>query len=185
MLIPLGFWAAAGAGGGAAAGAYELIATGIGTGSSNQIIFSSLPAGYKHLQLRMVVGSTLGYEQGSSMAIQFNGDTSGNYTFHQMAGNGSGVNASAGTGQDGAYFGYISIPNNPVSVAVIDILDAFSTVKNKTVRNFNGYAWTSQNISLRSNLWSNTAALTQIRVFEANSNNLSTRSRVSLYGIKG
>ena len=170
---------------GAAAGSYELIATAFGSGSSATVTFASIPAGYKHLQMRMMVNTTLTYEQGSSMQIRFNGDAGANYTFHQLAGNGSGVNASSGLANNGARISYLSVPNNAITGMVVDILDAFSTTKNTTVRALNGYAWTSQNISLRSCLWINTAAITSISVVEENASNWSTRSRFSLYGIKG
>jgi hypothetical protein len=184
-MIPLGILAVAGASAGASP-AYELISTAYGTGSSSTLTFSSIPSTYKHLQLRMVVNTTLGYEQGGSVFLQFNGDTAGaNYTFHQLAGNGSGVTSTAGTSQGAVAYSYLSIPNNAISASVIDILDYASTAKNKTIRNSNGYAWTSQNISLRSNLWINTAAISSIRIFEGAAANWSTRARFSLYGIAG
>lgn len=180
MLIPIGFF------GGGAAGAYELISTAYGTGSSSTVTFSSISTTtYKHLQLRIVLGSTLTYEQGSSAEIRFNSDTTANKSFHQMAGNGSGVNASASVNQNAIYFSYLSVPNNPITVAVVDITDAFSTQKNKTIRLFNGYAWTSKNVSMRSSLFQSTAAISSISVIEQNANAWSNRTRFSLYGIKG
>jgi len=187
LLETFGFGSVRGyrANGGAAGGAYELIATSAGTGSSSTVTFSSIPAGYKHLQLRITVGVNLAYDQAGTVAIRFNGDAGANYAFHQMAGNGSGVTSTAGTSLNNASFGYLSIASNVITTGVVDILDAFSTTKNKTLRILNGYAYTSNNISLRSGLWLNTAAITSVSVVEPDARFWSTRSRFSLYGIKG
>ena len=181
----IGFWATAGASSGGGA-AYELIATAFGSGSSATVTFASIPAGYKHLQLRMVLGTTAAFTQGSTVFIRMNGITTANKTFHQMAGNGSAVNASSGVNQDEISIGYLMENGNATSVAIVDILDAFSTTKNKTFRMLNGYAGASGNlISLRSGLWPNTGAVTTIAIIEPNAYNWATRARFSLYGIKG
>lgn len=168
-----------------AVGAYELIATAAGTGSSSTITFASIPAGYKHLQIRMTVGTTLTYEQGSSFGIRFNADSAANYAGHSMNGNGSSIGTGSNVSGNAIDVGYLSIPNNPISASIIDIVDAFSTTKNKTVRVLTGYKWTSNLIALRSGHWRNTATVTSVSIVELNASLWSTRSRFSLYGIKG
>jgi cytochrome P450 len=66
---------------------------------------------------------------------------------------------------------------------VVDILDSYSTTKNKTIRAFYGKATASNRIALSSGFWNNTAALTQVRFSAIGS--FVTGSRFSLYGIKG
>lgn len=164
---------------------YELIATSAGTGASSTVTFSSIPAGYKHLQIRMTLGTTLTYEQGSSFYIRFNGDAGANYAGHSLTGNGSAVGSGSNVSSTGIDGAYLSIPSNVISGTVVDILNAFSTTNNKTVRIFTGYSWTSYVIALRSGHWRNTAAVTSVSVVEPNAYFWSSRSRFSLYGIKG
>lgn len=172
--------------GGSAAPAYELIATAAGNGSSDTVAFASIPAGYKHLQMRMILGTTAAFDQGSSAIIRINGNTTANKTFHQIAGNGSQVNASSGSALNDITFPYIMVNGNAVSPAIVDIVDAFSTTNNKTLRTLTGYAGTFGNqITFRSSLWPNTTAITSISIIEGSAYIWATRARFSLYGIKG
>jgi hypothetical protein len=186
MPIPLGFWATAGAS--AASGpSFELISTSYGTGSSGTLTFSSIPATYKHLQLRVAPAHTLGYDQRSNLGLRFNGDTASSYMRHYMIGNGTGVTASGLASTTSAVLlEYSSGPTMGASPMIIDITDPFTSGKNKTVRITNGMTETgSGQIFLMSGLWINTAVTSSITIFEPNANNWSTKARFSLYGIKG
>jgi hypothetical protein len=195
----LGIIDSGGAGGGG--GAYESIATAVGTGSSGTVTFSSIPSTYKHLQIRMMAKSS--YTGGSEplywqAVVRPNGDSSSsNYTFHQLRGNGSAASA-AGSGS-GAYDGVyvVAAANSNYSgysdiygVAIIDIEDYASTTKNKTVRAISGV---NNNLSttgsgaviLNSSVWLNTSAITSLTIFEGGAYNWLSGSVFSLYGIKG
>lgn len=177
MPFSLGFWAAAGAGGGAAAGAYELISTTLGT---SPLTFSSIPSTYKHLQLRIVQRSS-----GSTQFIRFNGDTGSNYVRHELRGNGTNVTSSASTAQTYIAPGFVvnsgGTPSGAHSAFIIDILDYASTTNNKTVRMFGGGLDDADKyIALNSGLWLSTAAINSIGLTYATST-----SRFSLYGVKG
>jgi hypothetical protein len=181
MLIPLGILASSGG----AAGSYELITTAYGTGSSGTISFTSIPAGYKHLQIRMVARST-GTSQ-NDLSIRFNNDTGANYSYHHMQGNGSNVIVGGNSSTSfGAYVGITSNSNNSAGIhegAVIDILDYASTSKYKTTRSLFGDQGINR-IGLIGGLWQSTSAITQADVI-ASSGNWTSTSRFSLYGIKG
>lgn len=185
MLIPLGFWAAS-AGGGAAAGSFDLLETQVLASSAASVTFSSLStyaADYQHLQIRMV--SRMSFSNAErSLVMRLNGDTASSYNNHGLFGNGSSVGSF--------YFAdtYISIGSfaaanaaaDAFGAGVIDVLDAFNSSKNTTVRSLAGTPTTPQ-ISLRSGLWRNTAALTSITLLDPTSN-LVTGSRFSIYGLR-
>lgn len=183
MPFGLGFFATAGAGG--AAGSFDLLETQVLGSNTASVTFSSLStySNYQHFQLRVTARMSFSDPE-RSLVLRFNADTASNYNNHGLFGNGS----SAGS----FYFAdtYISIGSFPAANAtanafgpgVIDILDPYETTKNKTVRSLAGTPTTPQ-ISLRSGLWRNTAAVSSITLLDPTSN-LVTGSRFSLYGIK-
>jgi len=165
---------------------FESIATATGTGSSNTITFSSIPSGFKHLQLR---GYTYGSGGGASNArITFNSDSSSNYAIHQLYGDGSSVTA---TGYSSQAFAHYSVYNssagsaNGIPVTIVDILDYGSTSKYKTIRVLSGYDNNgSGRIYVYSGLWMSTNAITSFDLKNADGENWSTDTRYALYGIK-
>jgi hypothetical protein len=172
---------------------YESIASANGTGASGIVTFSSIPATYKHLQLRCLLKDV--YTSGliDSIYLRFNGTTGSLYSFHDL--NGDGTTAARG-GQ--ASTNEIEIKStiidsnasfaNIMGVAVIDIIDYASTTKNKTLRSFSGIdantASTSFKIELCSGLWRSTAAINEITI-HTNIDRFTTTSVFALYGIKG
>lgn len=183
MSFGLGFWAAAGAGGGAGGAAYEQIATTILGSNSPDITFSSISSGYKHLQIRYTARTDLGT---GILRIRFNGSSSAVYTRHRMLGNAVNVSSSAGTGLTETWSPPITANTNTAgnfASGIIDILDYASTSKNKTVRSFGG-ATQIDFISLNSGLFADTTAISSINLFDSNGA-IVTGSRFSLYGIKG
>jgi hypothetical protein len=178
-LSALGIFSAAGAGGGVA-GTYELIETVILGTDQASITFSNLgtySSTYKHLQIRGAMKAT------SAVAafMRFNGDTGNNYSWHYLEGNGGNVVSGASTTTNGMVF--TNWPSSGASTLangiVCDILDPYSTTKNKTTRNLNG----RQYIQLYSGNWRSTDSVTSITVFAAS--DFTTGSRLSIYGLKG
>jgi hypothetical protein len=183
-LFPLGILSAAGAGG--VAGDYELINTQILGSNQPSITFSSLgtySSTYKHLQIRATVRTDrAGAADGG--IIRFNGDTGANYAHHILAGDGSSVNSFANTSQTQMVsLGGVgnTAAANAFSAAVVDILDAYSTTKNKTLRSLHGVT----SINLSSGVRLNTVSLTSIELGPQLGTNFLTGSRFSLYGIRG
>ena len=170
----------------APSGAYDSIATAVGTGSSGTITFTSIPSTYTHLQIRYLANSS----SGGFGKVTFNSDTSTNYYAHSLEGKGASVASSAFAGS--AYNSMLIAVNGISSTTsifnggIIDILDYTSTSKNKTIRTLQGYdANGSGFIELLSGSWSATpAAVTSVSI-ALSSGTFSTNSHFALYGIKG
>ena len=179
-------------------GAMDALATVTPSGSTGTVTFSNIPQTYTHLQLRIQARGTSaagGYY--TSVSTTLNGDTTaGNYYWHYLGGNGSGMLASAGSGYSNNSL--INIPNgtntaNVFAGGVIDILDYTSTNKYKTLRSLNGADLNNGSgfpnsgaIFLASMIWSSTAGVTSI-TFTADptySTNFAAGSSFALYGIK-
>ena len=56
----------------------------VGAGGSSSITFSSIPQGYKHLQIRAITRDTFAGGNGNNMGIYVNADTGSNYAVHYM-----------------------------------------------------------------------------------------------------
>jgi hypothetical protein len=170
----------------APSGAFDSIATASGTGSSGIINFTSIPATYTHLQVRIMCISSFS-DQPIMQVGNGSIDTGSNYARHSF--NGNGTNA-AGHGSSYTQFniygyrvgGSTSVP----TVGIVDILDYANTSKNKTFKILSGCDKNGTGeIDFNSGLWMNTAAITNIRIFSESGSNWSTTSHFALYGIKG
>jgi hypothetical protein len=187
-LFPLGILSAAG--GGVVASDYELIETQILGSAQASVTFSSLgiySSTYKHLQIRSTSRLTVTGSGVTVQTIRFNGDAGSNYSRHSLQGNGSSVSsgavANATAGLSGYNFneGEVGFSGN-----VCEILDAFSTTKNKTGRFLGGGAGASNRfIGLYSFAWYNTSAVSSIVIADSDGSNYAAGSRFSLYGIRG
>jgi hypothetical protein len=183
MLIPFGIFSAAGIG-----SDYELIESSILTSTAASISFSGLAAyadTYKHLQLRLMARSNGPFGE-DAVRVRLNGDSAANYSFHQLYGQGSSVISSAAINQTAADVFFIAASGaaaNAFGGGVADLLDAFSTTKNKTLRGLSGYS--SNIVLLRSSAWRNTASTTSLTLTPFDGSTFNVGSRFSLYGIKG
>jgi len=179
-----------GAGGGA--GAYESIASFTADGTAATYTFTSIPATYKHLQIRSIGRHAAAISGSTTTFLRFNSDTSGSYDYHFLRGDGSAVQAYgyANNSSTEIYNSliYNSSTASAYGAAIIDIHDYSSTTKNKTVRYFSGSdantASTSFQVVIGSSLWRNTAAISSIQIYTGGANFVSG-STFSLYGIKG
>ena len=191
MLIPFGILSAAGAGGAVVPSDYELISTTVLGSDAASVTFSSLgdySSTYKHLQIRGVQKTSQPNVWGGSF-LRINGDTGSSYRSHNLFGNGSTVSSN-----DGGAGTFITNPfvagstNSSVfSPVIYDILDAYSSTKNTTVRFFGGRLVGSgeDRVSLSSGLYNNTASVTSLSITGESSTNLLAGCRFSLYGSRG
>lgn len=169
-------------------GSYESIQTvTVGAGGASSVSFTSIPSTYKHLQIRGIARANANI---AGALIRFNGDTTSNYVFHELNGNGTAASASASTTQTSALGSYITPSTATASIFsgfVIDILDYSSTNKNKTIRTLSGYDNNGSGlVGLTSGLWYATpASITQIDILAQSSNSFVQYSTFALYGIKG
>ena len=181
--FPLGILSAAGTGG--VASDYELIETSIVSGSSTgSVVFSNLgtySSTYKHLQIRGAA-KTNQADVFDLIRVRLNGDTGNNYARHALTGN--GVSVASGGVSSTSFVNFGSQGNstaNSFGGFVFDILDAYSTTKNKTTRALAG----ASEIRLSSGLWMNTASITSVTLSPEFGSLLIAGSRFSIYGIRG
>lgn len=156
------------------------------TGSVASVTFdlSSYVGAYKNLQIRYLARTSRS-EINDSLGIRINGDTGAKYTAHYLYGNGS----SALSGGYGSATYALNLPlagnttaSGVFAGGVIDILDAFSSTKNKTLRGLGGLASSFNQIMLCSGFYNDLATSTSVTLITLNGANLITGSRFTLYG---
>lgn len=135
--------------------------------------FSSIPQTYKDLVLvssGKVVSGTGAYY------LQFNGDTSANYSATFLYGTGTATSGRL-SNQTAAY---VNRANSSDGGGVANIMNYSSTSTNKTIisRGSN-----SDITILYTNWWRNTAAITSILISSETATNLVAGSTFTLYGI--
>lgn len=164
-------------------GDFESIATvTVGSGGASTITFSSIPATYQHLQIRIFAKATASaYLRG-----RLNGSSTG-YANHYLDGN--GVSATSGADINNTwFFVYGTVANTTSGVfaaGIMDILDYANTNKNTTIKTLNGVDYNGGgNAAINSGFWNNTSAVNEI-VFDLNTGNFAQHSHFALYGIKG
>ena len=171
--------------------AFESIATATGTGSSGTITFNSIPATYKHLQIRCIGRSTT--TKGYGIVKPNNDSSTANYTYHTVYGGGATVTADKyTTGSLGGSYsiyttGATSELSDNVGATILDIHDYASTTKYKTFRSFTGYDNNQAGngiVFLISTLWLSTSAISSLTI-DLQGVNFSTATTLALYGIKG
>jgi hypothetical protein len=164
---------------------YELIESVFLASPAASVTFSNLnqyATEYSHLQIRAVARSG---SINANCHLRFNGVSTNSYSFHSLYGTGSSV-ASEGYANTDKIFQICNMPpsTNHFAGSVADILDAFSSTKNKTVRRLGGVSGGDGifGVSLISGAFfsmSPTSSLTIIGDV-----NIGAGSRFSLYGIR-
>jgi hypothetical protein len=153
----------------------------VGSTSVSNIEFTSIPATFKHLQIRATMLNVSGFLDNAT--LQFNSDGSASYSNHYLYGNGSVAGSGGSANQSAPLIAKQGDSTYPTTM-ILDILDYTSTSKYKTVRALNGGDNNSIGvIFLWSVLWMKTAAITSIKLTP--NSNFSNYSSFALYGIKG
>jgi hypothetical protein len=174
----------------APSGAYDSIATTtVGSGGAATITFSSIPATYQHLQLRMLTRGT--GTSGFTIDTIFNNDSGSNYgPSHYLEGDGSAVAAGVANSASTTKITTFASPksNSTASVFggfIVDILDYANTSKYKTLRHFGGFDGNGSGfIDFDSGLWMSTSAINRIDITTGGTS-FAQYSSFALYGIKG
>jgi hypothetical protein len=172
--------------------AYESIATvTVGATSQASISFTSIPATYKHLQIRGIARKNGSQTGAPGMNITFNDDTNNSYTVHYFQTDTATVSAySTGVLRDNMnamYFAGGGQTANVFAPMIHDVLDYANTNKYKTLRSLSG---PSSNVNaadldyiiIGSGAWHSTSAITKITI---GGNDFVQYSQFALYGIKG
>jgi hypothetical protein len=171
---------------------YESIATVTLGSSQSSITFSSIPATFKHLQVRWVSQDDRATYPISEIKCVFNSDTGANYSYHQLAGDGGSAYAQGGTS---ASFIQIEIGGTTTGGTfgggVMDILDYASTGKYKTTKALSGvmtnadYSGYYGIITENAGNWRSTSAITSMTFSPRYASNFTQYTKYALYGIKG
>lgn len=162
----------------AAANTYTQIAsTTLGTAAAS-VTFSSIPATYTDLVVICSVQTATGGDD--SVGFQFNGDTTGNYSFSYMNADGSSASSGRAGTQGSMQFGLVNSSNWGVSIGHIQ--NYANTNTKKTVL---GRGNMSSLIRAYVGLWKATpAAINSVTVLSTpNVYNFIVGSQFSLYGI--
>lgn len=160
------------------ANSYESIATvTVGVGGASAVDFGTIPSDYTHLQIRGIgLSSSAG-----GFTVQFNNDTSSNYSWHQMWGDGSMANSNNGATQSFMYMGFGSGTSSAPNTFVTDVLNYRNTNTFKTLRGFSGNDTNGSGyVQAWSGNWRSNTAITSIKVTAA----FNQHSQLALYGIK-
>ena len=154
---------------------YEHIATITLDSSASSVTFSSIPQGYRDLEL-IVDGSG---DSNANFGARFNNDTGSNYSFVAMYGNGSSGIADTNTIN---YIPLVYASANGVSQGFAQIMDYSAVDKHTTsLLRQNNVNDVVRAMTVR---WSNTAAITEIDIFRS-AGNINSGTTFDLYGIVG
>lgn len=160
---------------------YTPIATQTANGSTAFFDFSSIPQTYTDLIL--VVGGSTG---DSAPFLRLNSNTSTVYSSTRLRGDGSSASSGRRTRGDGGpndtrfEIGLGSV--SEVVTNIFQIMNYTNTTTNKTVCCRANQAGAAVTFSV--GLYSSTSAITALRVGNTNSNNLTSGTVLTLYGIK-
>jgi hypothetical protein len=170
---------------------YESIATTtVGSGGAASVTFSSIPATYTHLQVRMIARDNRANTSDSG-AFRFNSDSGTNYAYHAVIGLGTSVIASTVDTYNRGLIDRFTASTATASIfgtAIMDILDYANTNKYKTVRMLGGYdlnGGSDNQATFSSTLWQSTSAISTILIFPNVGTSWDQYSQFALYGIKG
>ena len=173
---------------------FESIATvSVGGGGAASAEFTSIPATYSHLQLRIIARTNRpATENNDYLNVRFNSDTGNNYARHRLFANDEGTVSAVGTASIAQFylenFTAGGSAANAFGAAVMDILDYKNVNKYKTARMIAGKdenATTTGQVIFHSGLWRSTSAITSITITPGIGTTITQYSHFALYGIKG
>jgi len=172
--------------GGLSTTAYESIATTTLSTATSTITFTSIPATYKHLQIRGIARNSVAADD---IRLGFNSDTASNYNYHVIRGNGTAASASGGSSTyiELGIIVYSGQTANAFASFVVDVTDYSNTSKFKTLRVLNGADVNGSDgqVTYSSGLWRSTSAVSSITLSVGGGGNYTQYSSFALYGIKG
>jgi hypothetical protein len=163
---------------------YEPIATTTLGSAAASITFSSIPATYTDLKLVMVSRSTRSNTV-DPLIVQFNGDTTSNYSYINLRGTGSVATTGKASNQTSFVLKTVG-DTTGANIFGLQIMDVFSyagsaykTVLAQSDWDYNG----GGEVEYETALWRSTAAITSIRLASVVASNLAAGTTATLYGI--
>jgi len=146
------------------------------------ITFSSIPSTYTDLVV--IVNGTTSGGSANDLFIRFNGDTSTNYSWTYLAGNGSA--ASSGRSSNATYIPFAGYPtgwnvsSQGAQIIQIQNYSNATTYKTLLARSNNSIS----DVAAYVGLWRNTTAITSFDLKITGSYNWNAGSTFTLYGVK-
>jgi len=178
---------------------YESIQTiTVGSGGLRTASFTSIPATFKHLEIRLWGYSNRTDNIIDDYNIRINGDTGYNYSYHFIIGEGGGTTPSFGNGvsvstiNSSPCIGTVRSGGISNGGAIIQIPDYANTNKLKTLKliggcDLNGATSPAPGrAGIVSGVWQGSNnAISQIDLFASQTYNWGQYTNIALYGIKG
>ena len=154
--------------------------------------FNSIPSTYNHLQLRITARNTNVGGDWRGVNLRFNGDSSSNYTWFGIDGNGGGSTGGQGGNtytQGPCGVAMIAASFNSSASTIINIYNYKATNQSKTYHLLSGYdrngtsgGFAAGQVEFYSAVWNNTAAINSITIYTS-TDTFNTDSYFGLYGI--
>jgi len=161
---------------------FQPIASTVLSTSASTITFSSIPATFKHLQVRYsLIAATADYYQ-----VKFNGASTGYASGRAARGTSGNLIVSAEANAASIYSGLVTASSNYRTGGIMNINDYAQTDKFKTIIDFMGVAGPASGTSYvgtHSGQYRSTSAISSITF--AHDFDFASGSVVSLYGIMG
>ena len=158
---------------------YTPLASATLTDPASSVTFGGIPQTYTDLVLvSMPLSAT-----SDNLTMQFNSDTGTNYSTTILWGSGSSAGSARQTSTATPYMSYYGLTNATPSTCVFHIMNYSNATTYKTVLARAGNASGSGGVDAIVGLWRSTSAITSIVVKQVGSNNLSSGSTFTLYGI--
>lgn len=149
--------------------------------AASSITFSSIPSTYT--DLRVVFAGTSA-SLTPSVKLQFNSDTTGNYSYRYLSGNGTGASSSSSQNSGSIFLALVTGLSTTISTMLtIDIFSyagsAYKTVLSSGAFDLNG----SGTVESFVGLWRSTSAINTVSLTGTNAN-FAAGTTAALYGIK-
>jgi hypothetical protein len=170
------------------ANTYTLIQAQTLASAAATITFSSIPATYTDLMLRLSARKSGG---GDTFKVQFNSDTATNYSNTTLTGNSSAASSTRNTSQ--VYVRAYGANESTFTANTFGssevYIPSYLVSQNKPIGIFgvtenNSAAADASFVNASAGLWRNTAAITSIVITDPAAGNFVTGSSFYLYGIK-
>lgn len=172
--------------------AIEVIGESILTSTAASIVFSSIPATYRHLRLVILGRSSRGDATSDYLNIRFNGDTGNNYDDAFLEQTDTTMSSDSNPADSSILAAQLPTDTGPASAAgaaTIDIPGYAQTVLHKSLVGHSqitrGTAAGDIRQTIHGGMWRSTAAINSITLFPQAGGTLAIGTIVTLYGLKG
>lgn len=161
---------------------YEPIATTTLTGTATDVTFSTIPNTYTDLILICNAATTVANKD---LALQFNGDTTTNYSRTVLYGDGSSAGSTRTTSAAQIFIDYYGWTTTTLGtqINITHIMNYANTTTYKTVLSRSNTS--SSGVDANVGLWRKTPeAITSIKILALTSGTFASGSTFTLYGIR-